>query len=401
LDWDFLDWANAYPGSFSTFGNPNFLGASSGISFIISSILLSSGNSKKYNINSLLLCFATGTFFVAAVASNSTQGLILLSMGLIFSMTTLVFNRFKIHYRLFMPISVISLFLLSILAIFFIFIKESGMSSEIRNSLEIRFIYMHAAVRMILSSPIYGFGFDMYGDWYRLYRSDVAYFGGDKGEVADSAHNVFLDLGVNGGVPLMVIVISLLGIAFKRMHVFMRKVNQIDSISLALFGGLVGYAAQSLISINNLGLAVLGWIYTGLLLQQQDSSSDNLIRFRSGQMRKHTSMVFVGIALAISLITPIVKKDISIWQTKARNEVREFARNADSFPHLPFYYNYASSILDSAGYMGLASKLGIESVKRFPDTYTVLENVISLRAIDSSFKSKASQRMKFLNPARK
>ena len=73
--------------------------------------------------------------------------------------------------------------------------------------------YMHAGWAMTLRKPFFGVGMDSYGDWYREVRGEVSTLRTGPDRIANTAHNVFLDISSNGGFPLLFIYLFMLGFA--------------------------------------------------------------------------------------------------------------------------------------------------------------------------------------------
>ena len=83
---------------------------------------------------------------------------------------------------------------------------------------------------------------------------------------SNAAHNVFLDIGSNGGFILiilyLIIVVSIFYLGVKNIL----RMEKFDPFYTAIFASWVGYQAQSVISINQIGLALWGWVLSGLII---------------------------------------------------------------------------------------------------------------------------------------
>lgn len=125
---------------------------------------------------------------------------------------------------------------------------------------------MTAALRIINESPLIGHGFDSYADWYHRVRSvsSIQLKGIDG--YCDTAHNVLLDLTVNGGILLLISYLAINLITLKSIVSLLRNFNSSQTICLPLILMWISYQIQSLISINQVGLAALGWILSGAII---------------------------------------------------------------------------------------------------------------------------------------
>jgi hypothetical protein len=134
-----------------------------------------------------------------------------------------------------------------------------------KSSLVARRIYWDTAIRITIDRPIFGVGLDGYGDWFRRGRSAES-VNANSNFLSDAAHSVPLDIASGGGLPLLLIYLSMILVTIFSIVRVVRTQTQIDLNFIALCSGWVAYQAQSLISINQLGLGVIGWIMTGLII---------------------------------------------------------------------------------------------------------------------------------------
>ena len=122
--------------------------------------------------------------------------------------------------------------------------------------------YYAAAIEMIKRKPIFGVGLDSYGDWFRLVRSPIQVARRGPDIVSNAAHNVVLQLGATAGLVTVAAYLALSGVVLWRAVVGLRARE-----TRLLMGGLAGaWAAfwmQSLVSIDQLGLTVWGWVLAG------------------------------------------------------------------------------------------------------------------------------------------
>jgi hypothetical protein len=125
---------------------------------------------------------------------------------------------------------------------------------------------------MALEKPFTGVGFDAYGDWYRKVRDAQALILPGPDTVTNAAHNVPFDVLASGGWPLFipyVFIVLLALIAIVRVTLREKKYNP---VFVAMTVAWVGYQLQSIISINQIGLAVWGWLFSGALIAYEVST---------------------------------------------------------------------------------------------------------------------------------
>ena len=258
---DPVKWNNPYTPMISFLGNPDF--ASSFIAFssaIAVSLLFSKKLAKKFKVG--LLCILVVSM-ISIEQSHAQQGILVIGFVIagafliyLYKSTTFpkaIANIFSILAGVFSLIAVLGIF------------KIGPLSTLYKLSVRQRGFYWHAAIEMIKKYPIFGTGFDSYGDYYFQNRSANAAFHSLTTQ-SNSAHNVFLDIGSSGGLPLLIIYLILTIYVGYRGVKLLKSMVGFNPYLVGLLLAWVGYQAQSVVSINNLGLAVWGWILGGLIV---------------------------------------------------------------------------------------------------------------------------------------
>jgi len=119
--------------------------------------------------------------------------------------------------------------------------------------------------------PFSGVGMDSYGDNYRLFRSiNAAVI--TSNSTADAAHNVFIDFFASGGWPLLFSYLLILFIALIAIVKVTLRSRTYDPSFVAIVSVWMCYQSQSIVSINQIGLAVWGWVLTGALIGYERAS---------------------------------------------------------------------------------------------------------------------------------
>jgi hypothetical protein len=130
-------------------------------------------------------------------------------------------------------------------------------------SVSLRGIYWNAGIQTGLENFWLGAGMDSYGTWFRRSR-DIVKLGSET--VTNSAHNVFIDMFSSGGIFLLLIYGFLTFYVANRILRHVLSHRDFDPIFVILAAVWICYQAQSLISINQIGLAVWGWVFGGLIV---------------------------------------------------------------------------------------------------------------------------------------
>ena len=134
-----------------------------------------------------------------------------------------------------------------------------------KGSLAARGFYWRAAVKMVMEHPFLGVGMDGFGDWYQRTRSPD-YVASNFFSVSNTAHNVYLDIASSGGFPLTAAYFAILTLVVISIVKVIKRSTGFDVYFVTVVGAWVAYQAQAFVSINQLGLAIWGWVLSGLII---------------------------------------------------------------------------------------------------------------------------------------
>jgi O-antigen ligase/predicted negative regulator of RcsB-dependent stress response len=299
---DFVEWNNPYNSMISTLGNPNFASA---LLAMLSIIAFGSLFIRSVQVGYKILTFA---FLVMAlfsiVKSQSRQGLITLLFAALFSSTIYIYLNYKKLRILFSPIT----FSLSLLAILGMLQKGPFAAFLYKDSVSVRGYYWRAGIEMFKDKPLTGIGVDRYGSYFKEFR-EVAYPLKYGYEITSSnAHNTIIQLFSTAGIFVGLSYLAILGfVLFLGLKLVKNTKNDEQKIALALLTSWIGFQAQSLISIDNIGISVWGWLLGGAVLglafnSNQSETIDSAKSIKSNQV---TINLFQPL-LAVLLLIPIV-----------------------------------------------------------------------------------------------
>ena len=253
-------WVSPYNPILGFMGNPDFMGAFLGLTIIAAlGPILSPGVDVKYR--GLCIAYVLAAFYLIRL-TGVKQGLMVVITGIsVVIVVRVFFSKLRVLSYLALGVSFF------VGGLVFLALLNVGPLAGLlyKASLTARGYYWQAAIRMIQENPILGVGLDSYGDWYRRTRSLEAY-NWLPTQYSDSAHNVYLDIAAGGGIPLLLVYFSLMVLVVVIAIKELKTLQTFDSFFAALLAIWVGFSAQLLISINQIGIAVWGWIATGLLI---------------------------------------------------------------------------------------------------------------------------------------
>jgi O-antigen ligase len=167
-----------------------------------------------------------------------------------------------------------------------------------KESITFRGDYWRAAWRMFTDNPVFGVGLGNYGDYFNRYRDGIQVARRGPAVGSDVAHSMPLDFLAMGGLLLGAAYLLLITLS---VYCVLRKIKQSTGdekrVGLVIFSLLGSYLLQSFISIDQIGLAVWGWIFIGVALSFV--KSEKQIRPIDTRMTKG----FVSVGLVVALVS--------------------------------------------------------------------------------------------------
>lgn len=267
---DPIGWS--YKSTFGTLGNVNFLSAFMGMVSVVA-LSYAIANVKKNPSLAISLLSLIVIDIGLVLSTNSIQGVMIFGAGS--AVIVFFWLRTTRKFKLFQSGYVAVVTIISVPVIGGIFNQGPLGKYLFQNSTRLRGDYIHAGWEMTLRFPLFGVGMDSYGDWYREVRGKISTEAGID-RVANTAHNIFLDVSSNGGFPLLFAYLLLLGLAARAaFRVYRSKGDKYDPVFVAIFSAWFAYQVQALISINQIGVGVWGWIFTGSLIGYEQALSQS------------------------------------------------------------------------------------------------------------------------------
>ena len=258
---DFVEWVNPYNSMISTMGNPNF--ASSILAFFFSIALILLFALEVSIIYKIMALISSIVSLIAITASGSRQGLIVVVITLMFFSSISIMVKNRIYGFLVSSISIcLSIFgtlgMLQIGPLQGILFKES---------VSIRGYYWRAGIEMFKDNLVTGVGLDSYLNYFYKYR-ESGYPTKYGFEISSSnAHNTIIQMFATGGMFVGLTYFVLLSFV---IYCGVKLINTVEKnlkvISILLLSAWVGLQAQSIISIDNIGLSIWSWTFAGMIV---------------------------------------------------------------------------------------------------------------------------------------
>jgi hypothetical protein len=257
--------------------------------------------------------------------SNAIQGLVVAAGGI----SLVLFFYIRSRFNSIIPTVVYAIFV-AVSGVFAVFgaLQKGPLTDLIyKTSVSLRGEYWNAGINMGREFPLTGVGMDAYGDWYRILRRDSALVLPGPGTVTNTAHNVNLDLFAFGGWPLFLAYITIIVLALVSIVKVIIRSKQYNWVFVSIAVGWICYQVQALISINQIGLAIWGWLFSGAVIAYEISTrqsvSENVDnksgtkKFKAGYEGVNFSpqlLASIGLVIGSLLAVPPLSADMK-WRT--------------------------------------------------------------------------------------
>ena len=334
---DPIDWNNNFNAIIGTFGNPNFASAFISISLITYPYLFS--KYKTLFARLILAIFISASIF-AVIKTKSQQGYFLPIFGLGMVLLVFVFKKNRKSLGITGFILFISGIFISLMGL----LQKGPLANLLyQPSISLRGFYWNAGLGMFRESPFFGNGLDSYGDLYLRNRSASSILPpGGQNVFSNAAHNVFIDMAASGGllliIPYLMIIVYALFLAIKAINN-----NSFNLLYTTIVASWIGFLLQSMISINQIGLAVWVWGLTGavisgaqmLLSKRNQEVSVGVPKKKTVKQETTASaflLGFVSAAIFFTLVVPELIADMNFKSAMANKDVKKIQKVIKSYP---------------------------------------------------------------------
>jgi len=363
---DFVNWNNPYNSVISTLGNPNFAAAVMAIMGVMtfSSIFIST---FQYTQRLLAALISILLLFVI-YKSNARQGLLAYFLGVGIFLTIWLWTKNR-KFGILATIVGLIIFIISLLGMLQFGPLEKYLYKP---SVSIRGYYWRAGIEMLRSHPFFGVGIDGYGVYFKEYREPKYPLTYGFEITSSNAHNTFIQFFATGGFFLGLAYLLLNGYILKQAIYGIRNLTGNNRLYLvAIFSAWIAFHAQSLISIDNIGISIWGWILGGSIVGLSVSATENgkEVFFQQKKNAINLSRVITSgfsTLLVVILVAMLYKGEINSYKSSqnvnlqdatSRNYFKELQLKAINTPlNDPTYSLFAASRLIQSGYVdeGLA-----------------------------------------------
>ena len=377
--YDVFTWSNPFNGAvLGTFGNPNFIGAFMGI--FISTMFIALIEYRTERMKLLIASFGILLAVIVIKLSDALQGAIIPLFGI--SALSLIYLKYLPRYKRVRRSAAIVYFLGFIVGALGILNKGPLAQLLYKPSLTYRGEYWQTGINMGLEKPIFGVGIDSYGSYFRTFRNESATVLPGVDVTTDAAHNVFIDIFSGGGFPLLFVYLLLnIFVAITAIK-HIRVSTKFDPYFTFFLIGWLTYTIQSIFSINQIGLAIWGWLFAGAIIGYSKLPSDqnefSRLNSKSKQKSSQQSLApagaalsaIVGLVVGLLIALPPMVRDVQFRNIQTKSgDSQKLIDLVNSWPLDSIRMNRALVLLSNSSLNVLSAEVALSGTKSFPNDY--------------------------------
>ena len=406
LKLDPIDWVNQYTPVIGFLGNPNFQSSFVGFSGVMVFALLISKEVKALVRGGYVVYLVAAAYVIKETASQ--QGFLVLVGGIgVVAFIWISKSRFKVLTIPSLVAGFVGVVLVTLGSL------NSGPLASVlyKASVTYRGDYWRAGWKMSMEHPFFGVGLDSFGDWYRRARTVEATLRRGPDVVSNAAHNVLLDLSSNGGFPLLIIYLFMMFLVVAAAIKVVKRNSGFDPVFAGLVAVWIAYQAQSIISLNQLGLAVWGWIISGLIIGYEINTREVEVVQKQGPKGKSASAmaaqkvmpatavgIFVGMLAGLALGVPTLNTASKYKTGLESGDAVTVQKIASIWPQDASRSAQIALILNENKLPEQALAVVQDAKGKFPDSYDVWKVLASLSNAPAEDIAAAKAQMKRLDP---
>jgi O-antigen ligase len=393
---DIFKWDSKTNGIIGTLGNPNSQSSFAAMIFIPTLVMF-----WKSKYRWLVLLLALPILLLTLYISQSTQGYI----GLI--LAVIIFGLIFFWYRskiIFIWLSLLTL-TTGVFAIFGMLGHGPLTYYLYKVSVQSRGDFWRSAFTTGNENPLFGVGFDSFGDYSLKYRDEIA-AAHSFAEFTDSAHNFYLDYLATGGYPFLLLNIILTLFVLRAFYLLQRKFGSFNKYIAGLFCAWLVIQLQSI--INTQTISFLTWnalisgaaigIYGSLPSSAQDSSGLN---HRSDKKNFSITQNFLFIIVGIIIMFPFFNTDRLMIKAGNTGNGDLLIQAATSFPQSVTKYSQASRALLDSGLPAPALYLAQKAVEFNPNAVSLWALILINPSASLEDRQASKERILELDPLNK
>jgi hypothetical protein len=219
---------------------------------------------------------------------------------------------------------------------------------------------------------------------------------------------VVIDIFAYGGYPLLLSYLAILTIGIWAVLRITFRQRSYDGTFVALATTWLAYQLQSIISINQVGLAIWGWVLVGALVAYEYSTRPKVESTEKPKLAKQKELVFspqlvggIGVVIGALIAVPPMSADMKYKSAlKAQNVQQVEAALTPSYlaPRDSSRLAQAVLLFENSKLPDLAYKYAKEGVAFSPDYFDAWRVLYAVTKATPEDKELALANMKRLDP---
>jgi O-antigen ligase len=408
LDLDPIPWSQSQP--MATLGNINFMSSFLGLATVLFLSLVVFD--KLSNLARFHYVLMSAVNLTLIYLSDSIQGIGIVLAGSCVMVVTKLIREKKKLLSLFG--SVFAFVVGALVALGVAGLGPLG-SRLVQQTVLYRIDYWEAGFKMFLANPIVGLGVDAYGDYYREFRSLTATERTGPARVANTAHNIFLDLMSGGGLIAVSILILPLVLIIVFSILFMLRGIASKELFIT-FPIVIGFGIFCLISINQIGVGTWGFAFLGVMISLLRTSADEAKSVKvkgsagTSNLRKTIenedsirvkSLLSLGFFLCIFGVSFSIQQisiDSRFLSAYKLSDIKAMSNLLDEFTSTGFYEDKTLVLMDQRGLGRESLELARKIVQRDPRQFTAWTVIAYSNIASRESRIDASENLMRLDP---
>jgi hypothetical protein len=229
--------------------------------------------------------------------------------------------------------------------------------------------------------------------------------------VTNAAHNVPIDILAYGGWPLFLSYLFLIVLAVVAIVKVTLRNKNYDGVFIALAVAWACYQIQSIISISQIGLAVWGWVLSGVVIAYEIATRGTSIsdsKPSSGKSAKQKEQIFsataiggIGLLIGALIAVPPLSGDMKWKSALTKSDLAQIKIALTSSYLTPTDMNRllsAVSIAENSKLYDVAYEYSKKSVDFDPESFDAWRILYSITNSTPQDKVLALAKMKELDP---
>jgi tetratricopeptide (TPR) repeat protein len=214
---------------------------------------------------------------------------------------------------------------------------------------------------MLKDHPFTGVGLDRYGSYFKEYRESTYSLKYGFDITSTNAHNVPIQIFATAGLIAGIAYLILVAFIFWRgIHAIRISIGNDKIIATGIFASWLSYQAQSIISIDNIGISVWGWLLGGAVigisvskLDEEGKSTPTKARKGKNQINLRQALISGSFALlAIIFSVSLLRTESEMFKQRMvfnpqvaenRSPLHEAALRTLRLPLLDPNYSYQTA----------------------------------------------------------